>query len=198
MVLYIIQKVPLFRKLYFHAVGRPFVRKKIRPLLPLLPKDTPILDIGSGNGLAARLLMDHGFQIHPLDIHEGQYHPSVKPVVYDGKKIPYPEGTYRYGIILTVLHHVDDPEALLRDIMRVCDTLVIMEDIYDTPLQKRITFCLDTWANLWYSPCPHTNKDDAGWKKCFTENGYHLEKVSYRRVLFFVKQGIYVIHRSHA
>ncbi|MGB4928470.1 MAG: hypothetical protein WBP43_00755, partial [Chitinophagales bacterium] len=83
MILYIIQKVPLFRKMYFNAIGRPFVGKKIRPLIPLLKKDTKILDLGSGNGLAAHLLKEKGFTITCVDIHEGQYHPSVKPIVYD-------------------------------------------------------------------------------------------------------------------
>lgn len=193
MILYIIHKVPLFRRLYFHAVGRPFVSKKISPLIPLLPDEVPILDIGSGNGLAASLLGKKGKNIVPLDIHEGHYHNSVKPLVYDGKKIPFNDGHFEYGIILTVLHHVDEPEVLLEDIMRVCKNLVIMEDIYSSPLQKRITFWLDTMANLWYSPCPHTNKDDAGWKACFEAHGYELKHAEYRRVLFFIRQGIYVI-----
>lgn len=193
MILYIIHKVPLFRRLYFHVVGRPFVSKKIAPLIPLLPNDTPILDIGSGNGLAASLLREKGKDIVPLDIHEGNYHPSVKPLVYDGKKIPFQDAHFDYGIILTVLHHVDEPEVLLEDIMRVCKHLVIMEDIYGSPLQKRITFWLDTLANLWYSPCPHTNKNDAGWKACFEAHGYQLRHTEYRRVLFFIRQAIYVI-----
>jgi SAM-dependent methyltransferase len=196
LVLYIIHKVPLFRRLYFHVIGRPFVGKKIRPLAHLLPKNTPILDIGSGNGLAAHLLRVQGFDIVPMDIHEGQYHHSVKPIVYDGSKIPFPDDHFECGIILTVLHHVDDPDALLQEIMRVCKRLVIMEDIYRTDFQKRLTFWLDTAANLFYSPCPHTNKDDQGWRDTFDKMDLTLEHAEYRRVLFVVRQGIYTVSKK--
>lgn len=195
MVLYVIHKIPFLRKWYFQAIGRPFVGKKIRPLVPLLPKDTPVLDIGSGNGLAAHLLQNRGVQIVPLDIHEGHYHPSMRPMVYDGRNIPFPDNHFEYGIILTVLHHVDDPDVLLREIMRVCKKLIIMEDIYKSNLQKRVTFWMDTAANLFYSPCPHTNKDDAGWKQTFSDMGYTLEHAEYRRVLFIIRQAIYVIRK---
>lgn len=195
MVLYIIHKVPLFRRLYFKYIGRPFVGKKVRPLIPLLPKNTPILDIGSGNGLAAFMLVEQGFNIQPLDIHEGQYDERMKPIVYDGSKIPFPDNHFECGMILTVLHHVDDPDALLKEIMRVCKRLVIMEDIYTSSLNKNLTFWMDTAANLWYSPCPHTNKDDAGWKNAFTHIGLTLEHAEYRKVLFIIKQAIYVVRK---
>lgn len=154
-----------------------------------------MLDIGSGNGLAAHLLKEKGFDIVCLDIHEGQYHPSVKPIVYDGKKIPFPDNHFESGIILTVLHHTDDPELILREIMRVCKSLVIMEDIYDNKLQQYLTYFLDSLANLFYSPCPHTNKNDKQWKKTFEKMGLDLKSVQYRYVIFFIKQAVYQIKK---
>ncbi|MFI5171530.1 MAG: class I SAM-dependent methyltransferase [Chitinophagales bacterium] len=193
MILYIIHKVPLFRKIYFNSVGRPFVSKKINPLVPLLPRGTPVLDIGSGNGLAAHLLKEKGFDIVCLDIHEGNYHPSVKPIVYDGKHIPFEDDHFESGIILTVLHHTDNPDIILKEAMRVCRSLIIMEDIYENKFQQYITYFLDSVANLFYSPCPHTNRNDNQWKKTFAEMGLELRSVHYRKVIFFIKQGIYEV-----
>ncbi len=196
MILYIIHKVPLFRKLYFNSIGRPFVAKKISPLLTLLPKDSPILDIGSGNGLAAHLLKEKGFHIVPIDIHEGNYHPSVKPLVYDGKNIPFENNSFHTGIILTVLHHIEDPEAILEEALRVCEELVIMEDIYDNKFQQYLTYLFDRMANLFYSPCPHTNKNDAEWRATFAKNDLEVVSVHYRKVIFVVKQGIYHVKKN--
>ncbi|HMX03689.1 MAG TPA: class I SAM-dependent methyltransferase [Chitinophagales bacterium] len=182
--------------MYFHSIGRPFVGKKISAVLPFLPKDVPVLDIGSGNGLAASLMMEAGCKIVPIDIHEGQYHDSVKPTVYDGKHLPYVDNHFEAGVILTVLHHVDDPDALLKEIMRVCKSLVIMEDIYENAFQKNITFWLDSLANLWYSPCPHTNKNDIGWKSLFNAMDLELTDVRYRNAFFVIKQAVYVVSKK--
>lgn len=181
--------------MYFNALGRPFVHNKIKSIIPLLPKDTPILDIGSGNGLAAHLLKEKGFNIIPLDIHEGHYHPDVKPMLYDGKTLPFPDNHFDCGIILTVLHHVEDPDALLKEIMRVCRSLVIIEDIYEGTFSKYLTWYLDTAANLWYSPCPHTNKDDKGWRNTFNNMQLKLDHADYRRVLGLVQQATYRVHK---
>jgi 2-polyprenyl-3-methyl-5-hydroxy-6-metoxy-1,4-benzoquinol methylase len=195
LVLYIIHKVPLFRKLYFNSVGRPFVSKKIRPLVSILPKNSPILDIGSGNGLAAHLLKEKGFNIVPLDIHEGNYHPSVKPIVYDGKNIPFGDNSFHTGIILTVLHHIEDPEEFLKEAVRVCEELVIMEDIYDNKMQQYLTYFLDRVANLFYSPCPHTNKNDAQWRATFAKHDLEVVTVHYRKVIFVIKQAVYHVKK---
>jgi 2-polyprenyl-3-methyl-5-hydroxy-6-metoxy-1,4-benzoquinol methylase len=192
-VLYIIHKVKIFRKLYFYKIGRPFVQKKIKPILPYLHPSEKILDIGSGNGLVAYLLRQKGLDITPIDIHEGNYHPSVKPIVYDGKHIPFQNQHFDTGIILTVLHHIEQPEIVLQEAARVCKHLIVMEDIYENALQKQLTFFLDKVANLFYSPCPHTNKSDRDWKLTFKAYDLELTAVHYRYVIGVVKQGIYVL-----
>ena len=193
MILYLIHRTPFLRKLYFQKAGRPFVRKKIRPVVPHLSADQKILDIGSGNGLVAKLLREKGLDIVPVDIHEGQYDESVKPMLYDGKHLPFPDKSFDCGLILTVLHHVDEPDALLRESARVCRQLIIMEDIYKNAVQKQLTFFVDSLANLFYSPCPHTNKNDKEWKATFQEMGFRLKGVHYRKVIFFIRQAIYVV-----
>lgn len=193
MILYIIHKVPLFRRLYFRIIGKPFVRKKIRPILPLLSPDDSILDIGSGNGLVTYLLRGHHLNVTALDIHEGSYDASVKPVVYDGENIPFADQSFSVGIILTVLHHIEEPDIVLKEATRVCKRLIIMEDIYHNSIQKRMTFFLDKMANLFYSPCPHTNRTDEEWKKTFEAMGLRLVSVSYRYVIFVISQAIYEV-----
>jgi hypothetical protein len=82
----------------------------------------------------------------------------------------------------------------LLEAARVCKKLIVMEDIYENSFQKYLTFFLDKLANLFYSPCPHTNKDDAGWKKTFEKMQLQLLNTHYRHVIFVVKQGVYVLN----
>lgn len=139
------------------------------------------------------MIREKGYSVTPLDIHEGNYDASVKPIVYDGKVFPFADKQFDTGIILTVLHHIEKPEVVLQEAARVCNKLIIMEDIYENNFQKRLTFFLDKLANMFYSPCPHTNKDDAAWKKTFAEMNIQLLSTHYRHVIFVVKQGIYVL-----
>lgn len=196
MILYIIHKIPFLRKWYFNALGRPFVKKKLALIEPLFLADDNILDLGSGNGLASYLLKEAGFNITPVDIHAGHYHESVHPIVYDGKKLPFTDNHFNTAIILTVLHHVKNPEILIQETSRVCDRIIIMEDIYENKIQQYLTYLADAVINLFYSPCPHTNKNDKQWKQTFEVMGFELISVKYRNIFFIFKQAVYEIQKK--
>ena len=97
-----------------------------------------------------------------------------------------------------MLHHIDNPEAVIKEAGRVCDRLIIMEDIYTNKVQQYLTYWLDSLANLFYSPCPHTNKNDKEWKATFEAMDLELVSVHYRYVLFIVKQVIYEVKHKKA
>ena len=70
-----------------------------------MPAGSSVLDIGSGGGLATSVLREAGFQVTPMDIQDGAYDDSTRPVVYDGKTFPFSDGQFDFGLLLTVLHH---------------------------------------------------------------------------------------------
>ena len=177
--------------MYFQRWGRAWVNKKIQPFLPYLNENDSILDVGSGNGLVAHTLREVGYEVTPLDVADLSYDDSVKPVVYDGQKMPFEDNTFDVALLLTVLHHIDEPDAVLRESCRVARRVIVIEDIYENKLQKKLTFVMDSLVNWGYAECPHTNKDDAGWRTTFREMKMNLKNVAYRKVLFFFKQGIY-------
>ena len=179
--------------MYFQRWGKNWVRKKVQPFLPYLNEDDHILDIGSGNGLVAHTLREAGYEVTPLDVADLSYEENVKPVVYDGRKMPFEDATFDVALLLTVLHHIDEPDAVLREACRVAQRVIIIEDIYENKWQKKLTFAMDSLVNWGYAECPHTNKDDAEWRNTFREMKMNLKDVTYRKVLFFFKQGIYHI-----
>lgn len=160
--------------------------------LPYLQSGAQVLDIGSGSGMITGILRDSGFHVDAVDIMEGQYDPSVKPIVYDGETLPFGNKDYDASLLLTVLHHTRDPEKILHEAIRVSKMIVLMEDIYSGSVSKYYTFFLDTMINLWYATCPHTNRHDAGWRETFSRLGMKLIAVKYRNVIG-VTQATYVL-----
>ena len=193
MILRFINQSSFLKKLYFSHLGLKWVARKIKPFDSFFQKEKSILDIGSGNCLVAYTLRQKGFQVTPLDIDQLSYSDKITPVVYDGKTIPFDDQAFDQALILTVLHHTEKPEDVLIEAKRVAKQLLIIEDIYKNPFQKKITLLMDQFVNLGYSPCPKTNKDDQGWKDTFEQLDLKLIHASYKRVLIFFRQAYYVV-----
>ena len=193
MLLYAIHNIPVLRKWFFNSAGIPFTEKKIRFFLPYLQSGSTVLDIGSGSGLITSLLRKKNFDVTPLDIIKGNFHQDTEPILYDGIHMPFSEKKFDYGLLLTVLHHVKDNEALLVESARVCRRIIIIEDVYDNRLQKSATLFADTVVNLLYAPCPHTNHSHKEWQNIFQRHNLTMEHTEFRKILGIFKQVMYVL-----
>jgi alpha-1,6-mannosyltransferase len=185
---------------------RPVVRNFIRRSIPArmkikyeriarhLSREAQILDIGTGNGGLVAGLREDGFRVETVDVKDISFFPEVKPVVYDGETLPFAEDAFDECTIVTVLHHTPDPEAILREAIRVTRRrIVIMEDIYRNPLQKHLTFFTDSLVNLEFEGHPHTNRSDAEWRETFARLGLKLVFREDFRTLVFFRQVVYVV-----
>lgn len=188
-------QIPFLRRLYFDRLGLWWIKKKVSPFIEHLPKKAKIVDIGSGNGLICYYLRKQGFNVTPLDVVDMAYNETVRPVVYDGREMPFEDNSFDYALILTVLHHIDSPEEVLDETCRIAQNIVIIEDIYTNTFQKYLTFFMDWLVNLGYSPTPHTNKDDLGWKSTFNSRQLELKYTSQWRVLLFFRQVLYIVKK---
>lgn len=169
---------------------------KLERIAKHLQTDTKILDIGTGNGGLEKALLEKGFDMTGVDVKNISFFEEVRPVVYDGKKLPFADGEFDTSLIITVLHHTPDPEAILDEALRVTSRrLVIMEDIYRNPVQKHLTFFMDSLVNLEFEGHPHTNKDDAGWRELFARKGLRVVAAEEFRTLVLFRQVSYVVER---
>lgn len=192
-MLKLLYNIPFLRRWYFEKLGIWWVSRKVAPFIEFLDPDEKIIDIGSGNGLVADYLRQQGFHVTPLDIADLAYHERVKPIVYDGQTMPFENKAFDTALILTVLHHIDQPDPVLVETKRIAQRIIIIEDIYKNALQKYATFFMDWLVNLGYSPAPHTNKDDNGWRNTFTEMNLKLSHTAQWRVLLFFRQAVYIV-----
>jgi SAM-dependent methyltransferase len=85
-------------------------------LAPLIPQGARVLDVGCGDGLVAHLITRArpDVRVEGVDVLvRPQTHIPVKP--FDGRHLP--RGSSRPDVVMfiDVLHHADDPLALLRE-----------------------------------------------------------------------------------
>ena len=165
----------------------PRARLKFNRLLPYLNKPESILDIGTGNGGLAFLLQEAGFKITASDKIDKTYFNEIAPTIAPGERLPFPDNSFDCVMMITMLHHTDDPELVLKEAVRVAKTrIIIMEDIYRTLLQQYLTYALDSIVNWEFAGHPHSNKSKDQWKALYEKYGLKIviEK-EYSTAIFF-------------
>ncbi len=160
----------------------------------LSPKDR-ILDIGTGLGSVCLLMNRQGYDLTPVDVIDQSLSPEIEPQIYNGKKLPYKDSSFDTALILTVLHHTSNPEEILLEAKRVADKIIIIEDIYTNPIQRYLTYFVDSIVNMEFSGHPHSNKSDNEWKDVFIELGLKLVDAKYDNFLLFFRQATYFLER---
>lgn len=160
-----------------------------------LKRGESALDVGCGAGNITKRLQERGHKVTGLDITNISIHPEIEPVIYDGGKFPFKNNSFDVAIIITVLHHVDDPEKMLKEARRVAKRIIIVEDIYESSWQKYLTYVMDSVVNFEYFGHPHTNKSDEGWKKTFKKLRLKLLGSKYESFWRFFRSGIYHLEK---
>ena len=197
-----IEYVPVYLWLFFElglfkslekkwALRRAEVKRK--RLLPFLSSGQSVLEVGAGNGALTKLLGLDGLEMVPLDIADKSLFKEMNVTVYDGNVFPFSDKQFDACQLITMLHHTTNAEELVRKAKRVSNRIIIMEDIYESPFQKYLTWFTDSLVNWEFYGHPHTNRTDAEWKEIFQRNGLELENVEYYRFLLFFKQVTYVL-----
>lgn len=84
-----------------------------------------VLDVGCGVGQVVARLNEAGFEAHGVDvsrpnIERAQKH-CTRCQLYDGRKLPFPDNYFASAGALNVLEHVDEPEAFIREVVRVVE-----------------------------------------------------------------------------
>jgi SAM-dependent methyltransferase len=100
------------------------------------------LEVGCGDGalLCELRSRDFGGRLAGVEITEAAVQIAAarseidSVALYDGSRLDQPDGSYELGILSHVLEHVRDPAALLREVARVCDAIVV-----EVPLEANLS-----------------------------------------------------------
>ncbi len=137
----------LLNTLHENVVHSRRVNSLTQSLLPLLPEIGSVLDVGCGDGWLARRLAEHRPLSHFCGIDVLVRPDTHIPVSYfDGAQIPFPDDHFDTVLIVDVLHHADDPAALLREAKRVARTRVVLKDHTRDGIAAHSTLRIMDWV----------------------------------------------------
>ncbi len=108
-------------------------------------RPTSTLEVGCGDGALLSELHArdfggalHGVEITATAVQIASARAEIDSVeLYDGEHLPAATGAYELGVVSHVLEHVPDPAALLAEVARVCDAVVMEVPLEDNLSAKR-------------------------------------------------------------
>lgn len=148
-------------------------------ILPHINNAKKIVDIGCGTGHIANLLMKHGKKVTPVDISNKSLVGAIKPIIYDGRRLPFPDKSFDTSLLLMVLHHTPDPKVVFSEAARVGKELVVIETVYKRLFDKILTVFFDSLGNLQPRFYWNSYHRDGDWKSFFESMGYRIEATQY-------------------
>ncbi|HEY9218255.1 MAG TPA: class I SAM-dependent methyltransferase, partial [Phenylobacterium sp.] len=111
------------------------------------PQGARVLDIGCGSGDIAAAIMARrpDVAIQGVDVF---VRPETRiPVAgYDGKTLPYADQTFDVAMMVDVLHHTDDPAAVMAEAKRVAKQGVLIKDHFRDGLLAGPTLRFMDWV----------------------------------------------------
>ena len=171
-------------------------RRKLALASPWLSETDHLLEVGSGPGSVLFEFRKAGLQIDALDVTDTSFSASLAPTLYDGRQMPYPDNAYDTALLLTVLHHTPEPDEILLETARVARRIIILEDVYDGPWQRKYTKVADSITNLEFFGHPHSNQSDAEWRDSFAKLNLNVLHAEVHPFAAFFKQALYVVEKN--
>ena len=101
-------------------------KRKLRRLQKHLKFLDQHIEIGSGTGSVLSVMRKQNYYVDGLDFADNSFRDDLKPIVYNGRMIPFAKNVYDTALLLTVLHYTDDPEAILREAGRIAKRLSLI------------------------------------------------------------------------
>lgn len=119
----------LLNAVHHRAVHNRRVRILSHHLAQIIPGGGRVLDVGCGDGLISRAVMDQrpDLEIEGVDVmlRPTTHIPATK---FDGSVLPFGDKSFDYVTIVDVLHHTDDPVIMLAESCRVARRGVVIKD----------------------------------------------------------------------
>jgi SAM-dependent methyltransferase len=177
------------------SLWRMDARRKARWMAPSLKPRSRLLEIGSGPGTLLEALRQAGHEVAAIDVEDSAYCHEFRAQIFDGATFPFAADAFDAAILATTLHHARDPDRLIRESARVAPVVVVIEDIYRSEVQRRLTLFADSLTNLEFAGHPHNNRDDSGWRAAFAAAGLKVARAETKPYARVFLQALYELHR---
>lgn len=145
-----------------------------------------VLDIGLGAGTVAFSLKRDGFDVTSVDVVDLSFYSDIRPVLYDGKKLPFKKKAFDTGLLIGVLHHCGDQNIhVLEEAMRVCKRVICIEDTYRNDTERFLVSTQDQICNAEFYE--HNYLTVPQWRAVFKKHDWKVKALKeYSEVSFGV------------
>jgi ubiquinone/menaquinone biosynthesis C-methylase UbiE len=141
----------------------------------LIPKEVvSVLDVGAGTGEMAFAINSFRPELTVSGVDVYIRPKTFIPVTqYDGNKLPFDDNSFDAVITVDVLHHCDNPVAVLKECARVSKQFVIIKDhISDSNTDENILKFMDWVGNRAHGVIlPYNYLSSADWNSAFAKAG---------------------------
>lgn len=137
----------LLNDMHSVAVMRRRVRVLGQSLAGMFETGGTVLDVGCGDGSVATSVhaARPDLEFFGVDVFL-RPEVAIPAKTYDGETIPFEDGAYDYAMIVDVLHHTDNPAAVLSECMRVSRKGVVIKDHLAHGFAARPTLRFMDWV----------------------------------------------------
>lgn len=168
----------LFDRVHDGYVHRRRTDVLAQQIAALVPPDASVLDVGSGDGLIARKVLDRrpDLRLRAVEVlvRPDQHVPVEQ---FDGRSLPFPESSFDAVTLVDVLHHADDAVALLGEASRVSRGIVVVKDVMaEGALSTQTLHLMERLANAAHGiSIPDTFWTREEWDAAFARLGLTVE-----------------------
>lgn len=134
-----------------------------------------VLDVGCFDGAVAQVLSAN---VQGIDVALPP-EPKVPATLFDGRHIPFSDQSFDTVLCSFVLHHSQDPTALVGEMRRVGKRLVILEDTFDH-FVDRASVISSHWLAYLTVGIPFDRRafrPSKGWQELFRAAGLNVVQV---------------------
>lgn len=145
----------------------------------LIPSGSRVLDVGCGDGLIDRMIMDQNdVSIEGIDtLVRPSTHIPVR--AFDGSAIPYADRSVDVVMFVDVLHHTTDPKVLLAEAARVGRSVLIKDHLREGRLANETLRLMDWVGNAHHHVVlPYNYLSRTEWSEAFRKVGLWAEKMN--------------------
>lgn len=154
--------------------------------------------MGGSWGFCASELRKIGFNAWVVDV----VRPGVQVaplVIYPGDRLPFKNESWDVVSMITMLHHVPDPAALVKEAARVSKKYVLLTEDLDSVGGRFWTVLRDQIFNLEFFGHPKQFRKEEEWTSFFLEYGLELvrfQKVATRLLGIKIENGFYLFRKK--
>lgn len=173
-----------------------------KKISPYINKKDKILDIGSGTGFVARKIEQTKCKnITCVDVKINPMCKLLPVTLYNGKRLPFEANSFNTALLIAVLHHCKSPEKILDEAIRVSSKrIIILEDLFESRIEKILTFVEDSIVNWEFRGHPHSNMNEGEWLNLFKKkklNVTNFEKFHLVCAGFPFRLGIFILDKNN-